>query len=69
MTDVERSSAVLTATGLTKTYLSGDRRLEVLNGVDLTVAAGESVSIRGESGSGKSTLLHLLAGLDTPIRA
>jgi predicted ABC-type transport system involved in lysophospholipase L1 biosynthesis ATPase subunit len=34
--------------------------------VDLALAAGESLAIRGESGSGKSTLLHLLAGLDVP---
>lgn len=60
------SDAILTARGLRKTFLSGDRRLEVLTGVDLDVAAGESVSIRGESGSGKSTLLQLLAGLDAP---
>jgi predicted ABC-type transport system involved in lysophospholipase L1 biosynthesis ATPase subunit len=38
----------------------------VLSGVDLAVAAGETLSIRGESGSGKSTLLNLLAGLDRP---
>jgi predicted ABC-type transport system involved in lysophospholipase L1 biosynthesis ATPase subunit len=57
---------VLSAVGLAKTYLSGDRRIEVLRHVDLQVAVGETVSIRGESGSGKSTLLHLLAGLDTP---
>jgi putative ABC transport system ATP-binding protein/lipoprotein-releasing system ATP-binding protein len=56
---------VVSAKGLRKSYRSGDRRLEVLRGVDLDVAAGESVSIRGESGSGKSTLLHLLAGLDS----
>lgn len=57
---------ILQATGLHKSYLSGERRLEVLRGVDLAVAAGESVSIRGESGSGKSTLLNLLSGLDAP---
>ena len=55
---------VLRASGLRKNYLSGDRTLEVLQGVDFTVVAGESVSIRGESGSGKSTLLNILAGLD-----
>ena len=60
------SEHVLHAADLRKTYLSGDRRIEVLRGAALTVAAGESVSIRGESGSGKSTLLHLLAGLDAP---
>ena len=58
------NEAVLTARGLCKSYQSGDRRIEVLRGVDLAVAAGESVSIRGESGSGKSTLLNLIAGLD-----
>jgi predicted ABC-type transport system involved in lysophospholipase L1 biosynthesis ATPase subunit len=57
---------LLTARALRKTYLSGDRRIEVLSGVDFDIAPGESVSIRGESGSGKSTLLHLLAGLDAP---
>jgi predicted ABC-type transport system involved in lysophospholipase L1 biosynthesis ATPase subunit len=60
------SNPILQASGITKTFLSGDRRIEVLRGVDLEVTAGESISIRGESGSGKSTLLHLLAGLDAP---
>ncbi len=60
------NETALSASGLRKSYQSGDRRIEVLRGADLTVAAGESVSIRGESGSGKSTLLHLLAGLDAP---
>ena len=60
------SDVVLTARGLTKSYPSGDRRIEVLRGVDLDVNAGESVSIRGESGSGKSTMLNLLSGLDAP---
>lgn len=56
--------SVLRASGVRKNYLSGDRTLEVLQGVDFSVAPGESVSIRGESGSGKSTLLNILAGLD-----
>ena len=60
------SEPVLSARGLRKTYASGGATLEVLRGVDLTIAAGESVSIRGESGSGKSTLLNLMAGLDSP---
>jgi len=60
------SNAILSATGLVKTFRSGDRRIEVLRGVDLEIVPGESISIRGESGSGKSTLLHLLAGLDVP---
>lgn len=58
------ATPILEAVGLQKSFLSGERTLEVLRGVNLSVATGESVSIRGESGSGKSTLLHLLAGLD-----
>ena len=60
------SDAVLSARGLRRHFPSGDALLEVLRGVDLDIAAGESVSVRGESGSGKSTLLNLLAGLDAP---
>lgn len=60
------SDIVLSARGLRKTYPSGDRHIEVLRGVDIDVAGGESVSIRGESGSGKSTMLNLLSGLDSP---
>ena len=60
------SDPVLSARGLRKSFPSGDAMLEVLRGVDLDIAAGESISVRGESGSGKSTLLNLLAGLDAP---
>ena len=60
------SDVVIQAAAVRKNYLSGDRTLEVLQGVDFSVAAGETVSIRGESGSGKSTLLNILAGLDRP---
>ncbi len=57
---------VLTVRALTKTYRTAQEQVAVLRGVDLVVAAGESVALTGESGSGKSTLLHLIAGLDQP---
>src|SRR3954469_5376931 len=59
-------SIVLTVSGLTKSYRTASEEVAVLRGVNLSVAAGESVALTGESGSGKSTLLHLIAGLDAP---
>jgi putative ABC transport system ATP-binding protein len=58
------AAPMLTVAGLTKSYRTPQGELAVLRGVDLKVAAGESVALTGESGSGKSTLLHLVAGLD-----
>src|SRR5688572_21652627 len=63
-----RPSEMLSATGLTKEYQSGDHRLTVLRDVNFSIAQGEFVAIVGPSGSGKTTLLGLLAGLDTPSR-
>lgn len=57
---------LLTAQGLSKTYVLGKRSLEVLRGVNLAVARGDFLAVRGASGAGKSTLLHLLGGLDAP---
>lgn len=57
---------VLQAENLHFTYRSKGENLSILQGIDLSIAQGQSVSIVGASGSGKSTLLHLLAGLDSP---
>jgi len=58
------SSIVVRSVGLKKSFLSADGSLNVLNGVDLSIARGEMAAVVGESGAGKSTLLHILGGLD-----
>lgn len=60
------SQPYLSAKAIEKSYLYGQRKIPVLQGVELNVQAGEFMSIVGQSGSGKSTLLHLVGLLDTP---
>ncbi len=59
---------LLAAREVHKHFATPNGAIDVLRGVELTVAAGETLAIVGESGSGKSTLLSLLAGLDVPSR-
>lgn len=61
---MNESTIILNAKGIEKRFAQGDASIEVLGGVDLSLAAGERVAIVGRSGSGKSSLLHVLAGLD-----
>ena len=58
--------APVQAQGLVKRVSSPEGTLTILNGVSLSILAGEAVAVVGVSGSGKSTLLGLLAGLDVP---
>ena len=59
---------ILNAGNIHRTFISGERRLEVLSGVELIVREGATIAIVGASGSGKSTLLQILGGLDAPDR-
>ncbi|MDD5711669.1 MAG: ABC transporter ATP-binding protein, partial [Smithellaceae bacterium] len=51
---------------LTKTFVKDGSRIEVLKGLDLEIAKGETLAILGASGAGKSTLIHILGTLDHP---
>ena len=60
------SNAVLECRDLVRSFADAGATLEVLRGVNASIAAGERVAIVGESGAGKTTLLQVLGGLDLP---
>ena len=60
------AGAAVSATGLRRTFGTGDAAVEALRGVDVSFPRGQFAAVMGPSGSGKSTLMHLLAGLDAP---
>jgi putative ABC transport system ATP-binding protein len=61
-----RTTAAARAESVSKHYGSGDAAVAALDGVSVSMQAGQFTAIMGPSGSGKSTLLHVLAGLDRP---
>jgi putative ABC transport system ATP-binding protein len=64
VTAESESDVIVRATGLCKTYDTGQVRVDALNGVELTLRRGEMVAVMGPSGCGKTTLLNCLSGLD-----
>ena len=56
----------LSARGLQRSFRIGGNRIQVLRGIDLELAPGETVFLCGASGAGKTTLLYTIAGLETP---
>ncbi|HEU4826119.1 MAG TPA: ABC transporter ATP-binding protein [Dongiaceae bacterium] len=63
---MSEGDSLLSLRGIVRTFIQGDRRLEVLRGVTLDLHAGEIVALVGQSGSGKSTLLHIAGLLERP---
>jgi lipoprotein-releasing system ATP-binding protein len=62
------NDVVLKLKGITKTYHQGDKKLEILKGIDFELKRGEVVSLVGASGTGKSTLLQIAGLLDHPTK-
>jgi lipoprotein-releasing system ATP-binding protein len=64
--DFARTRPVLQLIGLERSYAQGDRRIDVLRGVNAEIFEGEIVALVGPSGSGKSSLLHMIGLLESP---
>lgn len=65
---VVMSEAMIETVALHRSYRIGGKSIEVLHGINLSIAGGERVFLCGPSGAGKTTLLYTLAGLERPER-
>jgi putative ABC transport system ATP-binding protein len=66
MSEPMNSDAIVTLSGINKTFYRGKEPIHVLENLDLDVPSGSFEALMGPSGSGKSTLLNIIAGLDRP---
>jgi ABC-type lipoprotein export system ATPase subunit len=66
MSSSATTTTIVEARAIKRDFKMGDNVVHVLRGIDLDIAAGEFVALRGRSGSGKTTLLNILTGLDNP---
>jgi len=64
--NINKSEIILKAENLSKIFISGDIKVQAVQGINLAIHRGELISLMGASGSGKSSLLNLLGGLDSP---